>query len=438
MIKIQIPNNNIPERQYIIEVLMTDFLGLPYQLETSDEQSDYVFTFDTSTIIVKDSFFSGYPKVHSYLKMEAIPQEIVFAQNQFTIEKDIPVLFGTDEIEIADKKISCGIDIFASSYFMLTRWEEFVHNKTDEHQRFIGTGSVAFKHGLLSRPLVNEYVEMFWNLLVKCGYKGQRKQRKFELTLTHDIDAIALVSFRSLLGDIVKRRNISLACKNVKFLFAKDPFDTYDFLMDISEQLGLKSHFYFMATDSGMPYDTSWYVKHPKFFSVVESIKRRGHIIGFHPGYYTFNNPERWQYEKNILEKSIQQRVTEGRQHFLRMEIPLTMTIWEDNNMLIDSSLGYSEHEGFRCGTGDCFTVFDFVERKKLKLKERPLVIMDGTLKQSQNYSNEKAAQIIHSYIAVGKKYKTGITLLFHNSSFFGQWSGYKAVYSELLKHKLT
>jgi hypothetical protein len=100
--------------------------------------------------------------------------------------------------------------------------------------------------------------------------------------------------------------------------------------------------------------------------------------------------------------------------------------------MEIDSTLGYAHNEGFRCGTGDIFTVFDFLERRQLHVKERPLIIMDGTLRQQ--YSHEQALTIIQYYISIGRKYNSSITLLFHNSSFYGEgWEGYDSLYSKSL-----
>jgi len=188
-----------------------------------------------------------------------------------------------------------------------------------------------------------------------------------------------------------------------------------------------------MSTASRRKYDTGYYLNRRMFRVRIKEIRKRGHIIGFHPGYYTFNDPEKWRSEKKLLEEMAHQEVCEGRQHFLRMDVTKTLPIWEENGMEIDSTLGYSDIEGFRCGTGNMFPVFDFLERKQSRLKERPLIIMDGTLLEHRNYTNEQAAEILDYYISIGKKYKTIITLLFHNSSFHGEWEGYKTIYRGLL-----
>ncbi len=436
MLTIFIPNNNIPEREYIIRTLISEFLGLQHKIVVRDEYSNYSICFNHSELVIQDGLFSRFPEALSYLSGDFLPENIAYIKNEFTSENDLPVIYGSKELSVSENRIICGVDIFASSFFMLSRWEEYVNNSRDEHDRFPGNESIACKNKFLPRPVVNEYVEMLWNMIRKLGYRGQRKKRQFELALTHDVDSLSYVSYRSLLGDIIKRKNLKLARNNLRYLFSQDPHDTYDFLMTISENLGVKSRFYFMSTDSKRLYDTGYYLNRKMFSSRIKEIIDRGHIVGFHPGYYTFNDDIRWRYEKRLLQDSVQQEISEGRQHFLRMDVSKTLLLWERNNMSIDSTLGYAGREGFRCGTGDLFPVFNFLERKELRLKERPLVIMDGTLRQYQNYNREQVLEVIQYYITISKKYNSVLTLLFHNSSFYLEWEGYDSIYSQVLGSK--
>ena len=59
--------------------------------------------------------------------------------------------------------------------------------------------------------------------------------------------------------------------------------------------------------------------------------------------------------------------------------------------MKVDGTCGYADKEGFKCGTGDEFSVFNILTRKKLKLKERPLIVMDSGLFEYNNYSHNEA-----------------------------------------------
>ncbi|MCS7165160.1 MAG: hypothetical protein RMJ51_02630 [Candidatus Calescibacterium sp.] len=53
--------------------------------------------------------------------------------------------------------ITLGIDLFASCFFMLSRWEEYVINKKDIHHRFSGLSSLAYRKGFLEKPIVNQF-----------------------------------------------------------------------------------------------------------------------------------------------------------------------------------------------------------------------------------------------------------------------------------------
>ena len=45
----------------------------------------------------------------------------------------------------------------------------------------------------------------------------------------------------------------------------------------------------------------------------------------------------------------------------------------------VDSTLGYAEKSGFRCGTCIDYHPYDFKNDKPMKIIERPLILMDTT-----------------------------------------------------------
>jgi hypothetical protein len=189
--------------------------------------------------------------------------------------------------------------------------------------------------------------------------------------------------------------------------------------------MGIKSHFYFMASDNKLlPREYRYSLKSKLFREKINEIKIRDHLIGFHPGYYTYNDENRWSYEKELLEEAVNDNIVEGRQHYLRMDITKTLNIWNKHQMIIDSTLGYADIEGFRCGTGDIFYLFDIINRRQMNIMEQPLIVMDGTLFDYQQYSLDKATEILNYFILIGKKYNSRITLLFHNNTIDTKWNG--------------
>ena len=429
------------ERKYIIDILFDEFLGLKYNINIKNETKDYEIVLENGKkIIVKDSFFSNFEDGLDYLDKKNIPGKIEFLKNQFIIEKNIPVIFGDDEFKIKENGIICGIDIFASSFFMLTRWEEYANKIRDLHNRFPACESLAYRNNFLDRPVVNEYIEMIWNMLKYLGCKQKRKEKKYELVLTHDVDNIFKwknfgLFVRNIAGDIIKRKNVSLALENIRQYIGNNPYDMFDFLMDLSEKRGIKSHFFFMSGGTSN-FDNNYSIKQPFVKKIREKIKSRGHLIGFHPSYNAYNDHKQWEEEYSNLSTEVLQKVKTGRQHFLRFEVPTTWQIWEDNNMKWDSTLSYADKEGFRCGACYKYSVFNILTRKKLKLKEMPLEVMEGSLVDYQNLSPEKAEKKIIKLIEIVKKYNGSFVLLWHNSSFNNDlWTGYQEVYEKIVSN---
>ncbi|MDK2886982.1 MAG: hypothetical protein PWP54_1562 [Thermosipho sp. (in: thermotogales)] len=307
MLRITVPENNLQERKYIIDIVFSEFLGLEYELFIKENEKNWNIELENGTkLVVEDHFFNKYQEKLEYLKISALPKKVEFTKNQFIIEDDIPIIYGASApVKITKSSIICPIDIFASSFFMLTRWEEYVNKERDKHNRFPASESLAFKNNFLDRPVVNEYVEMLWNMLNFLGCKQKRKKRVFSFVLTHDVDfAFRFLSFSSVIktlaGDIVKRRSLKGFTDNIKrLLFRKDPYDTYDYLMDVSESLGVRSYF-FLHSSSSSKFDND----NEKFLKkVVDRIKLRGHFLGYHPSYNAYNDLSIFIKDKKRLKK---------------------------------------------------------------------------------------------------------------------------------------
>ena len=149
----RIPNNNVEERKYIISVLFKDFLHTePPQIEVADTDCTTLL-YDDKKIVFRDHFWNAHPEPLSYLDIRNLPEPRFIKSktyhdgiediptiydNKYEIpivlgnkEYEIPVLYGNDKCKIEHdgptNTITCGIDIWASAFFMLTRWEEYVN-----------------------------------------------------------------------------------------------------------------------------------------------------------------------------------------------------------------------------------------------------------------------------------------------------------------------
>ncbi|MDR5569615.1 polysaccharide deacetylase family protein [Paenibacillus larvae] len=142
-----------------------------------------------------------------------------------------------------------------------------------------------------------------------------------------------------------------------------------------------------------------------------------------HPSYHTYLHPYQIKREYERLrqvceEEKICQQIWGGRQHYLRWSAPATWQVWEDAGLQYDSTVGYADRPGFRCGICREYPVFNLQTRRKLKLKERPLLVMEQSLlnKSYLGMEEEKAFSHILRIASVCKRHNGQFTLLWHNS----------------------
>jgi hypothetical protein len=411
MIKIRIPNSHVAERSYAIDVIMDIFLGIEYDLDIANIKNNEFYFGGKKKLVIADSFFSRFDDGLSYISPKSLPHISHYLSNEFTFDHKLPLLYGDDTIELKDGCINCYADIIASVFFMITRWEECLDGDLDEHGRFPAKRSAVYQ--FIDRPLVNEYCEMFWNMLVAAGYSGKRRLGQYELVLTHDIDRLYEKKFNELLKDYSSNHNIKrLIAGLYYFFFRPDPFVSFDYIMNESEKLGIKSRFYFLC-GSNIAHEVFYSIKSPMINFITNAIVNRKHVMGFHPGYDTFIDEGIWKDQLKLYTETIGLSPEEGRQHYLRFKNPDTWRIWDNNGLKIDSSLGLSDTIGYRCGTGNTYPVFDILNRKKLALCERPLIIMDAALKKMGR--RKQTEQLVKKIIERSKKYGMPMTVLFHN-----------------------
>ena len=156
MLIIKTPTDNLKERKYIIHIIFNELLDIKYCHETCDSNSEIILE-NNHKLIIEDHFFSKNKNDLDYLMADSLPAKIEYTSNDFIIGKDIPIIFGNSSFNITDSSsIICGIDVFASIFFMISRWEEFVNPSRDVHDRFPATESISNKNGFLNRPIVDE------------------------------------------------------------------------------------------------------------------------------------------------------------------------------------------------------------------------------------------------------------------------------------------
>jgi peptidoglycan/xylan/chitin deacetylase (PgdA/CDA1 family) len=444
--------------QYIIKTF-SQIYRIPCQILRQDElqnQADNGLlisygkklpTWQGKHIHIYESAFFG----EEYLTAKSLPCTPLPRYN------DLPVLYlgGEGKEPFINRKgnlIETNIDLIASSFFMLTRYEEVVNNEPmilDAHERFPATASIAYKENFLHRPVVNEYFKLLWNCIKELVPHLEKKSlwgdKDFALCLTHDIDNInsKLLTELLIIGSLLLKQH-SLTKATARFvnnimaaLRRKNaPFDTFSKILRLEQKYGATSSFFFMTEPDN---SGGYFLDNCNSKDALNKVLAAGSEIGLHAGYYSYNDQKIINKQKATLTKITGQNDIGCRQHYLRWKTPDTWRIHEKCGLSYDTTLCFADHEGFRAGICHPFQPFDIKENRILNLWEIPLTIMDGTLFNYRKLSPMEGLLTIESYIATVKKHQGILVLLWHNS-FFDQdiYPGWTNTYEDILASAIS
>jgi hypothetical protein len=439
---VKVPPSFIEEKKYVFDILFQTILGLDYDFFIESNIADYEIYYKESKIIIKDVFFSSLEQSEEYyFKQELIPNKLAYINESVCGIDKIPVIFGEGNISRLDSSIKIESDLIASAFFMLTRWEEIAIKERDLHGRFPEELSYVIKYKINHLPIVNIYAELIVKMLQEFGLKHLSK-KEYQVYLTHDIDDFARYDkfskfAKALVGDIVKRFSIKAYFQTLSDYFKiklkkiNDVYDTFDFLMNESNRIGVKSHFYFIAGKLGEN-DVRFDIDHPDVQKKISTVLKNGHYVGIHPSYDTYCDFKQLNVEIKRLKK-YNYNVLEGRQHYLRFKIPQTWNDWSNSGLKVDSSLGFYANIGFRCGICNEYETFNVITSKKTGLCERPLIVMDTALKLVSQ-SKEDAVSLVKEISDTVRCFKGDFVLLWHNSNLTrNEWYGWDKVYIDIL-----
>lgn len=420
-----------PRIRYVFKHIFTRILQLPIDFTTS-----------------VDAFvaFSG-PKM-SYTKV-ALGTEFFIRSNDLLFEQGVndmeiyvqawdgvPCFFNTGA------KSALPFDVFAASFYLISRYEEYLPHVKDLHGRYTATESLAFKNDFLEKPLVDIWAQKFATVLGEHFPKIDLKKHKYRFISTIDVDnAYAykhknlVRSFGAILKDIY-----SLQLKNVwdrvavLFSLKKDPFNTFSKLIRLKKQTGVKTIFFFLLGDYST-FDTNVSASKEPFRMLVKSMVDYARV-GLHPSYFTMEDEHMLKKEKKRMESISNMPVIRSRQHYLRFSLPATYQHLIDLEILEDYSMGYASHVGFRASTCTPFYFYDLDFEIQTPLKIFPFALMDTTLHDYMRLTPKQSLGKIRDLKnAVAAVNGTFITL-FHNESLSGylRWKGWSNIYESMLK----
>jgi len=411
--KILIYSNLITKRQeYIFTFIFEEILKLRFEI------CDDLEHFHQSKL--PKFVYSQYNVEGKYLFLKA--HSILFEKEIGEIQLDF-FGFNTQVGFFKSSKNSfLPFDIFAASFYLISRYEEYLPYKPDEHERFPAKESISSKMGFLEEPIIDNWAISLKMRLLEYFPELEFKNRSFQFLSTIDIDnAYAHLHkgfFRTTMSIIQTaiKRNAQLSDKiNVLRGKRKDPYDNYNYLDKVHQQRNMDVIYFILFSKYGK-YDKNLSMSNKAFQKLIKRIANKNEI-GMHPSYQSNNNFALLKNEKISLEKLIGKPINTSRQHFLKLKIPETYEQLIRLGITSDHSMGYASLAGFRAGTCSPFYFFNLKTDEKTKLKITPFAIMDVCFKDYLKCSPANTLKKIKKIITSIKKVDGLFVSLWHNES---------------------
>jgi len=418
--------------KYIFNLLFKDLLGIDFKLSSDVEE------------------FKNYTGAKFSYTNYCIADELFFCSRGLLFETGITeqniVVFEynhTKAFYATSKTAAMPFDVFAASFYLVSRYEEYLPHIRDEHDRFEPKNSLAFIHEFLQIPLVNIYAEWIKEIIQNNYPTFVFPEKKYNFISTIDIDnayAFAQKGFVRGIGGFLKDTlNLNfkgiIARAKVLLSLEKDPYDTYEFQLNIQKQYKFKSVYFFLVGNYGVN-DKNLSVLNSKFQALIKMVGDYAQV-GIHPSYAS--NSSRIQLKKEIarLSKVLHRDITSSRQHFLKLRLPETYRDLIDSDIVDDYTMGYASYVGFRASICSTFNFYDLDMELETKLKVHPFAFMEGTLKYSMKTEPNQAMSVIKPLVDSVKKVNGTFISLWHNDSLNNSklWEGWHRVYEETMKY---
>ncbi len=337
-------------------------------------------------------------------------------------------------------------DIFAASFYLISRYEEYLPHVKDEFERYSAEESLAFQHNFLDKPIIDIWAYKLRDILIEKHPHSlsifENNNRNFQLISTIDVDIAYCYKHKGLLrsiGGIVNDLlKLNIADVWLRFLvifkLKKDPFDTYSRLLYLQKKFQVPTIFFFLLGEY-TTYDKNIPSRNSNYKLLIKNVADYAKV-GIHPSYFSMHNDEKIKKEKNKLEQIVNFPIQKSRQHYLRFSLPETYQNLVDLEITEDYSMGYANHFGFRAGTCTPFYFYDLDFEIQTPLKIFPFAVMDGTLKDYLNYTPKKSYDTILKLAKEVQQVDGNFITLFHNESVSGKgrWRGWNKVYENMLK----
>jgi hypothetical protein len=419
-----------PRLRYVADVILGDILGISWEIINDKRKLGKHPIINYSHENLPGSFKISPAEI--LFETGVCPKQIIISE-----WKGLSIFFQTD----SDSDLQ--FDIFGASFYLMTRYEEYLEFKPDEYGRFCSSSSLAYKYGFLEKPVIDLWTNELAKAFLKRFPSLVFKRNDYSAMLTIDTDQpfkhLGKNFFRSIGGLFRNKHGISeIMAERYHTVFKgeKDPFDVFDYIIENIEKYKTEARFFFpFGNYSKYDKNPSW--KNKEYRKLIRKIAER-YQIGLHPSFYAGTDGPLVISEANRFQAILGMVPFMSRFHYIRFCVPGSY-----NNILLagiaeDYSMGYPDEPGFRAGIARPFFFYSVLDDIRLNLRIIPFQVMDCTMYDYKKLDPAKAKEVIFKLINETKKVGGLFVSIWHNTSLLDndEWKGWREVYEYTLKNQ--
>lgn len=334
-------------------------------------------------------------------------------------------------------------DPLAATFYMVSRYEEYLPHREDEHCRFTSDQSIAVQSGFITEPVVDQWACLLREKLLERYPDMNLPHPTYRFVQTVDIDAtwcyLHKGFYRSAVGmlrDIFARHDYPEVRRRIRVLLGRepDPFDTFDYILSQHQHRpGEKLIFFALVSDYDQ-YDKPASYQNPHAREMLQHLDDYA-SMGIHPGYGALEEPHNVDRETRRLEGILHRTISKSRYHFLRLRMPTSYNTLIHAGLTDDYTMGYADTEGFRAGISVAYPFYDLERDNETSLIIHPFCVMDTTLQKYLKLTPEEGVthykQLIDNVRRVGGTF----CCIIHNQNLSERygWEGWRHTYEQML-----
>jgi len=414
-----------PRLKYIFKHVCTRILDFPVSFTTTVEE-----------FIAHDSLKMSYARQALGNEFFIKSHDIIFDQGLSDVEIYVQDWGRTKGFFFNGEKSAIPFDIFAASFYLLSRYEEYLPHVKDKYGRFTAKDSLAFKHDFLHQPIVDIWAQNFKQALQERFPDFKFKNKVYNIKPVIDVPMAYYFKQKGLmrtiggtLSDVFRFKLKQLYQRYLVLLgFKRDPFNTFKWLINVQKHTKSKFIVFFLIGDY-TTYDKNININKKSFVSLIKSVADYCNV-GLKASYFALENFKILKAEKVNMESIINTKLKASRNSFSKLNLPNSYRNLVELEINEDYTMGYVNNIGFRAGTCTPFLFYDIDYEIQTPLMIFPFHLMDYALLKNKSLLDKK--ETLYRIINEIKRVNGTFTPVFHNYTFGEdqRWQGFKELFT--------